>query len=125
MATLNSRKQILYVEDNGANRWLLKVFFDRQNHLELHLADTAEQGEEMVSQQLFDLILMDLSLPGMDGKELTQRLRNKVEFKHIPIVALTAAAMTHDIEAAENLFDNYIIKPVDFAILTEILQKHL
>ena len=79
----------------------------------------------MIFQQSFDFILMDINLSGMDGKEFTQRLRNKPEFKHIPIIALTSAAMTQDLEAAEDLFDSYITKPVDFSILTEVLQKYL
>lgn len=117
-------KHILYVEDNPANRKLIKVFLNRQKNFVLHLAETAEIAYQKLSEQHFDLIFMDIHLPKMSGKELTKILRESQEFQHIPIIALTATAMRHDIDSAEDLFDNYITKPIDFLILAKILRKY-
>ncbi|MDH5436537.1 MAG: ATP-binding protein, partial [Gammaproteobacteria bacterium] len=118
-------RHILYVEDNAANRQLMRSYFNRLQHSTLHFAETAELALEMLLEKEFDLILMDIHLPGMDGKELTRYLKEMPEFEHTPIIAVTAAAMAHDIESAENLFESYITKPIDFSDLDEQIKKHL
>lgn len=120
------KKHILYVEDNPANRILMESYLDKWSEkLTLQMAETAEVALELIDTQKFDLILMDIHLPGQNGNELTQSLRKLHEFKNIPIIAITAAAMKSDIKQAEGLFDLYITKPVNFAELTEALHKYL
>jgi len=82
-------------------------------------------GWELAIKQIFDFVLMDIHLPGMDGKELTKKLRMTSEYANKPIVALTASAMAHDIAAVEGLFDDYITKPVDISEFIAVLDKHL
>ena len=119
-------KNILYVEDNFANRNLMKTYFDKwPEKVNLHMAETAEVALEILSENQFDLILMDIHLPGQSGKELTQMLRTHSEFEKLPIIAITAAAMKNDLLLASGLFNVYITKPVDFVYLTEVLKKYL
>ena len=117
-------KQVLYVEDNPANARLIESFFTRQAHT-LHIAKTAELGWDAAMEKDYDLIMMDLHLPGMDGKQLTQKLRDTERYKTKVIIAVTANAMKHDIEAAENLFDAYITKPIQLSELQTIINKRL
>ncbi|NOR68868.1 MAG: PAS domain S-box protein, partial [Methylomarinum sp.] len=118
-------KQILCVEDNAANRRLMQSFFNHKKGYTLHFAETGELGWEMITKQDFDLILMDIHLPGINGKELTNRLKEQTALKHIPVIAVTAAAMLHDIDNNKDLFDAYITKPIQFAALNDALKKYL
>jgi len=123
-ATNINSKHILYVEDNPANRHLMKSVFSRLPHT-LEMVETGELGLEMALKHDFDLILMDINLPGIDGKEVTRQLREAESYRNKPIIAVSAAAMNHDIQSAEGLFDDYITKPLDIAGLINILDKYL
>ena len=118
-------KAILYVEDNPANRQLMQSFFNRQKGYKLTMVETGELGWEVALEQNFDLILMDIHLPGIDGKALTKNLRETSQYKNQPIVAMTAAAMTHDIQAADGIFDDYLTKPIEIPKLLNTLKKYL
>jgi len=118
-------KAILYVEDNPANRQLMQSFFNRQKGYKLTMVETGELGWEIALEQNFDLILMDIHLPGIDGKALTKNLRETSQYKNQPIVAMTAAAMTHDIQAADGIFDDYLTKPIEIPKLLNTLKKYL
>ncbi|OUR64509.1 hypothetical protein A9Q79_04185 [Methylophaga sp. 42_25_T18] len=119
-------KHILYVEDNPANRMLMQSYFEKWNEqLTLEIAESAEVALEILAEKQFDLILMDIHLPGQNGKDLTQNLREDPKFKDLPIIAITAAAMKSDINQAAGLFDVYITKPINFTVLSEVLQKYL
>jgi signal transduction histidine kinase len=123
---LTGPKNILYVEDNSANRKLMQTYFDKwPEKVNLQMAETAEIALEILSKKQFDLILMDIHLPGQSGKDLTQMLRTHPEFKNLPIIAITAAAMKNDLSLANGLFNVYITKPLDFVYLTEVLKKYL
>lgn len=89
------------------------------------MVETGELGWKSALEHNFDLILMDIHLPEMDGNELTRRLRNTDSYKSSPIVAVTASAMKDDIESAKGLFDDYITKPLDLSHLLNILNKFL
>ncbi|MFW5450034.1 MAG: response regulator [Methylophagaceae bacterium] len=117
-------KHILYVEDNHSNRQLMRAFFKQQPHIALHLAETAEKGLTLLAELSMDLILMDINLPGIDGRTLSKRLKEEADIKHVPIVAVTAMAMPDDRQDI-SMFDDYITKPIDFSLLTACLQKHL
>jgi len=114
-------KKILYVEDNPANRRLMQSIIARQKNYALTMVETGELGWDICMEQDFDLILMDINLPGMDGKELTAKLREIDKYKNKPIIAVSAAAMKHDIEDKSDLFDDYITKPIQIPELLKVL----
>jgi two-component system, cell cycle response regulator DivK len=109
--------KILYVEDNEDNVYVVQQRLVRAGYSVL-VAPDGESGLAMTAAERPDLILMDLSLPGLDGWEVTRRLKSAPATKHIPIIALTAHAMTGDREKALAAgCDDYDYKPVDFARL--------
>ena len=109
--------KILYVEDNEDNVYVVQQRLGRAGHTVL-VAPDGERGLVMTETERPDLILMDLSLPGLDGWEVTRRIKSAPATKHIPIIALTAHAMTGDREKALAAgCDDYDSKPVDFARL--------
>jgi two-component system cell cycle response regulator DivK len=106
-------RRILLVEDNEMNRDMLSRRLVRQGY-DVILALDGEAGVALAAALRPDLILMDMSLPGIDGREATRRIRSEPELRHIPIIALTAHAMTGDREAAAAAgCDDYDTKPVE------------
>jgi CheY-like chemotaxis protein len=109
--------KILYVEDNEDNIFMLKNRLTRAGHTVLIATDGA-QGVEMASSQRPDMILMDLSLPVLDGWQATRQIKAAPDTKHIPVIALTANAMAGDREKALAAgCDDYDTKPVELARL--------
>ena len=109
--------KVLLVEDNEMNRDMLSRRLVR-NGYEVSIAIDGQQGADMAMSQLPDLILMDMSLPVIDGWEATRRLKAMPETRHIPIIALTAHAMTGERERALQAgCDDFDTKPVDMARL--------
>ena len=110
-------KRILAIEDHEENRRLLRDLLTSFGY-ELIEAVTGEEGLTSAETHLPDLILMDLSLPEVDGWEATRRLKAAIETKDIPVIALSAHAMAGDREKALAAgCDDYDTKPVDFARL--------
>ena len=106
--------KILYVEDNEDNVYMLTRRLRRNGH-EVIVAADGEQCLAMARAEAPALILMDVSLPGMDGWEATRRLKATPETRDIPIIALSAHVMTGDKEKALAAgCDDYETKPVDF-----------
>jgi CheY-like chemotaxis protein len=104
---------ILIVEDNEMNRDMLSRRLERRGYAVL-LAVDGENGIDMARANVPDLILMDMSLPVMDGWEATRRLKADDALKHIPVIALTAHAMANDREKAlEAGCDDYDTKPIE------------
>lgn len=113
-------KKILLVEDNEMNRDMLSRRLVRRGY-EVSIAVDGQQGVEMAQSAAPDLILMDMSLPVLDGWEATRQLKNADATRHIPIIALTAHAMSGDRERAlEAGCDDYDTKPIE---LTRLLEK--
>jgi len=116
---------VLIVEDNEPSRDALARRLARRGYTAL-LAVDGQQGVSLASSEKPDLILMDLGLPGIDGWEATRRLKNNPETRHIPIIVLSAHAMTNDREialaAGANEFDT---KPVQFQRLIEKIHSLL
>jgi two-component system, cell cycle response regulator DivK len=109
--------KILYVEDNEDNIYMLKNRLIRAGHTVLIATDGA-QGLAMAASELPDLVVMDLSLPVLDGWEATRRMKAQPETRHIPVIALTAHAMAGDREKALAVgCDDFETKPVDMARL--------
>jgi two-component system cell cycle response regulator DivK len=109
--------RILLVEDNEMNRDMLSRRLIRNGH-EVSIAIDGQQGVDMALSQLPDLILMDMSLPVIDGWEATRRVRANDATRKIPVIALTAHAMAGDREKAmEAGCDDYDTKPVEISRL--------
>jgi CheY-like chemotaxis protein len=113
--------KILIVEDNPMNRDMLSRRLTRSGHNVL-MADDGRQGIESALSEIPDLILMDMSLPEIDGWEATRQLRASPEAASVPIIALTAHAMAGDRDKAIAAgCDDYHAKPIDFSqLLTQI-----
>jgi two-component system, cell cycle response regulator DivK len=112
--------RILLVEDNEMNRDMLSRRLVRRGY-EVVIAVDGEQGVAMARSESPALILMDMSLPGLDGWEATRRIKAAPETKRIPVIALTAHAMSGDREKAVAAgCDDFDTKPVD---LDRLLQK--
>ncbi len=112
-------KKILLVEDNEMNRDMLSRRLVR-NGFEVAIAVNGEQGIAMAQSERPDLILMDMSLPVIDGWEATRRVRAGGSTSAIPIIALTAHAMSGDREKAiEAGCDDYDTKPIEMPRLLE------
>lgn len=117
--------KILLVEDNENNRDMLSRRLTRRG-FEVVMAVDGQAGVEMARNDTPDLILMDLSLPVMDGWEATRRIKADPRTQSIPIIALTSHAMAGDREKAIAAgCDDYDTKPVDFKRLLGIIQTHL
>jgi CheY-like chemotaxis protein len=114
-------RRILYVEDNDDNVYMLKMRFELLDGFEMLVADNGETGVATAIAEKPDLIVMDLDLPVLDGWEASRRLKSNPATRDIPIIALTAHAMTgsHDKALAAGC-DDFDTKPVDF---DRLLQK--
>jgi CheY-like chemotaxis protein len=105
--------KILLVEDNEMNRDMLSRRLQRRGYVVV-LAVDGQSGVEMAQTEMPDLVLMDMSLQVLDGWEATRRLKADGPTKHIPIIALTAHAMSGDRQKAlEAGCDDYDTKPVE------------
>jgi CheY-like chemotaxis protein len=116
---------ILLVEDNEMNRDMLSRRLERKGYRVVTAVD-GRQGVDLALQQRPDLILMDLSLPVLDGWEATRLLKGSPDTVHIPVIALTAHAMASDQEKAfEAGCDDFDTKPVDLERLLEKMRVAL
>jgi CheY-like chemotaxis protein len=112
--------RVLLVEDNEMNRDMLSRRLQRRGY-EVIIAVDGRQGVEMAQSSSPDIVLMDMSLPVMDGWEATRTLKASPETKEIPVIALTAHAMSTDREKAmEAGCDDYDTKPIE---LTRLIAK--
>ena len=117
--------KILLVEDNEMNRDMLSRRLQRKGH-DVLIALDGVQGVELAQSQNPDLILMDMSLPIMDGWQATQQLKAAPETSGIPIIALTAHAMAGDREKCLEVgCDDYDTKPIEFSRLLGKIQALL
>ncbi len=121
----NDGRNVMVVEDNVMNRTLI----ERILRTEGYSVTTAQSGEEaltLAEKAVFQLVLMDISLPGMDGFETTLRLRDDIRYESVPIVALSAYSKTEILNAAVEVgMIGFIPKPVDRKKLLRAVQKLL
>jgi two-component system cell cycle response regulator DivK len=116
-------RRILLVEDNELNRDMLRRRLSHRGY-EVILAANGRQGIEMARSQKPDIVLMDLSLPEIDGWQAARILKSDPRTRGIPVVALTAHAMVGDREKAlEAGCDDYATKPVELPLLVEIVER--
>ncbi|HEY6033585.1 MAG TPA: response regulator [Kofleriaceae bacterium] len=116
--------RILYVEDSPQNRDIVRRYL--ANDYEVIEAEDGEHGVERAIRDVPDLILMDLSLPRLDGWEATRRIKANATVKHIPVVALTAHASREDqTRAMDAGCIDYITKPIEREVLIASIRRHL
>jgi CheY-like chemotaxis protein len=114
--------KVLYVEDNEDNVYVLKSRLTRKGYTVLIASDGVE-GVSMAAAEQPEVILMDLSLPVLDGWEATRRIKASEKTRHIPVIALTAHAMTGDKERALAAgCDDFDTKPVEIDRLIAKIQ---
>jgi CheY-like chemotaxis protein len=117
---------ILLVEDNKTNQLLAKTRLERWN-CKVDIANNGFEGVKKTQQQLYDIIMMDIQMPVMDGYEATKIIKNDIslEVSKIPIIAMTAFTSKTEINRAlEAGMDDYIFKPFKPGELFKILKKH-
>lgn len=116
---------VLYIEDDFNNRILVKRIL-MASDIDMLEADNARDGIELARANPPDLILMDISMPDMDGVTATRRIRELPEIAHLPIIAVTANAMSGD---RENYLaagcDGYISKPIDIDTFVDDILQYL
>jgi CheY-like chemotaxis protein len=120
-----SGERILIVDDNATNLKLV-AYLMRANGYQVDTALDAEAALAAIGANCPDLILMDIQLPGIDGLELTRRLKATPATREIVVVAVTAYAMKGDQDKALAAgCDDYITKPIDTRTLPETIARHL
>ncbi len=117
--------KVLLVEDNQINQQVAKEMLEKLG-LIVCIAKDGEQAIERLKQTTFDLAFMDIQMPGIDGFETTRRIREELRNDYLPIIAMTAHAMTGDKERCLNAgMDDYISKPIDPEILSLKISQYL
>ncbi|MCX9080954.1 MAG: response regulator [Candidatus Methanoperedens sp.] len=116
--------KVLVVEDSPFNMELVLEVLDDMGFIAAGVTNGADAIKN-TENEVYDLILMDIELPGMDGVVIQKILKNNIKYKNIPIIALTAYAMKGDKERfiAEG-FDDYISKPINMDDFTHRLEKY-
>lgn len=115
--------KILYIEDNADNRLLVRRVLEAQDHRFIE-AEDGPSGIEVARRECPDLILMDLMIPGLDGREVTTRLRAVPYLEKVPIIAMTAAVLKDDRERAVAAgCDGYLQKPIDVDRLPDQIRR--
>lgn len=118
-------KKILVVDDNQDSRELVVKILKNKGYQMIEAID-GEDALQKANTERPDLILMDISIPKMDGYEVTRKLKGQEEFKEIPIIALTAHAMKGDREKALGAgCDGYIPKPINIRELPDQIKRYM
>jgi len=120
-----ANNRVLLVEDNEDNFELVRFLLERAGFVVLAGHD-GQEALDVARKELPDLILMDLSLPGIDGWTAARELKNDPKTSHIPLMALTAHTLPGDRKRAmESGFDGYISKPIDVVNFGDTISKIL
>jgi len=118
-------KRILVIEDQEDNRRIVRDLLMSAGY-ELIEAVTGEEGMKMAEAHRPDLILMDIQLPGLDGYEVTRRIKANPALHNIPIIAVTSYALSgDDVKAFEAGCDAYIAKPYDPIVLLAKIREYV
>jgi PAS domain S-box-containing protein len=117
---------VLYVEDNVSNQKIIRNLFCEYSNVDLKITPSAEEGLKAIADMHFDLIILDINLPGMDGYEALEKIKMNAKTKDIPVVALSASASQGDIKKGlEAGFKRYITKPIILKEVTSIINDEL
>jgi two-component system CheB/CheR fusion protein len=115
--------KILAVDDNPESLKVLKYYFEDKNGY-LDIAESGAEAIQLSEKNNYDLILMDMQMPGMDGLEASKRIKSNEKTAKLPVIALTANAMAQDREKCLQAgMDDYLTKPVDFDSLNMLLKQ--
>ncbi|MCX9014551.1 MAG: response regulator [Candidatus Methanoperedens sp.] len=116
--------KVLVVEDNPLNMELLQDVIELAGFT-VHGAGSGGEAVEMAQKETYDLIVMDIGLPDIDGIETARLIRSRPEYKNTPIIAVTAFAMPGDRKRfLASGFTDYLPKPVDIREFTNLLGKY-
>lgn len=116
-------KKVLIIEDNEDNMELCSMVL--KNKYEIIKAYNGGDGLNKIAELKPDVVLLDISLPDMDGLYIARKIKSSKELKHIPVIALTAHCLFGDRERALSMgFDNYIEKPFEIKRLLQIVAYH-
>jgi two-component system cell cycle response regulator DivK len=119
------RASVLIIEDNIDNYELVRYLLERAGYQTLW-ARSGREGIEMAKADHPDLIIMDLSLPEMDGWTATGRIKSDPEIQHIPVIALTAHTLPGDRKRALDVgCDGYLSKPINLSAFHEMIEEKL
>ncbi len=118
-------RRILLVEDNVVNQKVVTAVLSKRGW-RVDLAANGAEALDRLGREKFDLVLMDVQMPVMDGLEATRQIRRETQWKRLPIVAMTAHAMTGDRERClEAGMNGYVSKPVQPALLMQTIERYL
>jgi len=118
-------KRILVIEDQELNRKVVRIVLQSKGYTVVEATDAVEAIASL-ENSIPQLILMDIALPGQSGEELARRIKANLVWVDIPIIALTAAAMSGDKERILKAgCDDYLSKPIDIKVLIESIETHL
>jgi two-component system cell cycle response regulator DivK len=122
---LMSDNRILYIEDNPGNRMLVRRILEAEGYMVTEATD-GPSGLEIAAQEQFNLILLDINLPEIDGYDLAKRMRSMSNLDGVPILAVTANVMQGDKERTLAAgCDGFIPKPIDVDKLPELVKTAL
>jgi CheY-like chemotaxis protein len=114
---------VLYVEDNLSNMELMRRILSISPNIKLIPAVNGDEAISLATDHHPDVIILDINLPGMDGYEVAEILRNQDQTSNIPLIAVSAAATSHDIERGLAFgFLRYLTKPINIGDLMQALQ---
>ncbi|MDP2399141.1 MAG: PAS domain-containing protein [Burkholderiales bacterium] len=117
---------VLYIEDNRANLKLVEQLLARRSDIGLFLANTPQLGIDLAQQHRPDLILLDISLPGISGFQVLNLLRASEDCAETPVIAISANAMPQDITKGRAAgFAEYLTKPLDVAAFYRVIDRYL
>lgn len=117
--------KILIVDDTDTNRKLFQAYLRKQPNLQLLFATNGQEAIDMAWQERPDLILMDMKMPGIDGKTAVARIRRHADFSQLPIIFVTASAMVETEQALRLVSDGFLKKPVHKEALLKELGRFL
>ena len=122
---IEASKRILFIEDQELNRKVVRIVLQSKGYTVVEATDAME-ALACLENAIPHLILMDIALPGQSGEDLTKQIKANAAWVDIPIIALTAAAMSGDRERILKAgCDDYLSKPIDIKILIERVETHL
>lgn len=121
-----ANKSVLYIEDNRANQELVRGILKLRAGVSLQTASTGQEGLEKAMESPPDLVLLDISLPDMNGYEVYSQLQENAATRDIDVVAVSANAMQSDIDKGLTAgFVDYITKPIDIGRFLAMIDKTL
>lgn len=115
--------RICYIEDNELNMMVVRGLIHRKPDVELDEAWTGAEGLAQIRQQPPDLVLLDMHLPDMHGREVLRTLRADPNLRHLPVVALSADAVNESLETTDDTLDGYLLKPFRLADLDALIAR--